>query len=135
MSERAKVRCSLPLRPAEPARRRLTADDLLAMEEAGILHPEEKVELIDRAIITMAAKSPRHDDMCAAHGAREYWLVDARRMITHVHRDPGATGYASVCEAPADVCIAPPLPPSLALRLADLGPAPLAGDAGTSKTT
>ena len=172
------------------------------METAGILHPEERVELIDGEIIAMPAKSARHDDMCtelaqyfadhrpkdvkfaespafrlsehyepepdiilfprdlrvsqvrgdtallvvevavsslsfdleikapiyAAHGVREYWVVDARRLVTHVHRDPGPVGYASIQKVPADERLEPLLLPSLALALADLGLGPLEDD-------
>ena len=82
--------------PAEPARRRFTSAELLAMDEAGVLHPEERVELIDGEIITMPAKSARHDDMCAAlvlHFAdhrptdeRIAWI--GRRRLTRRRRVP-----------------------------------------------
>ena len=42
-------------------RRRFTIDELEAMDRAGILDPEERVELIDGEIITMAAKGNRHE--------------------------------------------------------------------------
>lgn len=32
----------------------------------------------------------------ADHGLREYWVVDAARRETHVHRSPARGGYASV---------------------------------------
>ena len=50
-----------PSRPPEPERRRFTADELEAMDRAGIIGPEERVELIDGEIITMAAKGNRHE--------------------------------------------------------------------------
>jgi Uma2 family endonuclease len=192
-------------RPAEPTRRRFTADELLAMEEAGILSPDERVELIDGEIIAMPAKSARHEDMrtelCehfaamrppdvkiaqepafrlsddqepepdillfprtilvsqargdtallvievavsslsvdlkvkapiyATHGVREYWVVDARRIVTYVHREPGPEGYASIREVQGDERIVPLLIPSVGLALADLGLTPLpAGEDG-----
>ena len=56
---------SRPPRPAPRAataeRRRFTIDDVEAMDRAGILDPEERVELIDGEIITMAAKGARHE--------------------------------------------------------------------------
>ena len=192
--------------PDVPERRRFTADELLRMEELGILHEDENVELLDGEIIRMAAKSPRHEDMrillseyftdhgpkdlrvaqepafrladqwepepdillfsrslrvhevrgptallvvevaysslstdleikapiYAAHGVREYWVVDAKRQVTHVHREPGPDGYRSVVEVPADQRVTPLLLPSLAVKLADLGLEPLADE--TEKT-
>ena len=50
-----------PARPAAPERRRFTAEELEAMDQAGIIGPEERVELIDGQIITMAAKGARHE--------------------------------------------------------------------------
>jgi Uma2 family endonuclease len=182
-------------RPDEPARRRFTADDVEQMVRAGVIHEEERVELIDGEIITMAAKGNRHeivrselivhwarrlpDDIkfasepafrlsdhhqpepdillfpsslyvpdvrgetallvvevsdtsisydlkikapiYAAYGVREYWVIDARTLVTTAHRLPGADGYADVINyGPADL-IMPLAVPALALRLADLG--------------
>ena len=172
------------------------------MEQAGILRDDENVELIDGEIITMAAKSPRHEDMrallaehfsdsrpkdvriaqepafrlsnhhepepgiilfprplvpskvrgnsvmlvvevavtslssdmtikapiYAAHGVREYWVVDARRLVVHVHRDPGPDGYASIREVPPGERIEPLLVPSVGLALTDFGLEPMLGE-------
>ena len=199
MNVHAKIKVPHPLRPAMPERRRFTADEVLAMEEAGILDPEEDVELLDGEIITMAAKTSRHEDMradlsqyfidhiskdirhaqepafylsdhwepepdiilfprpmkvsdvrgpdallvvevavtslsvdikikapmYAAHGVREYWVVDGKRLVTHVHREPGSEGYGSVQEVSAAQLLMPMLLPNLALQLADLGFEPL----------
>lgn len=201
MNVHAKIKASPSHRPQKPERRRFTADDLLAMETAGILDPQERVELIDGEIITMAAKSPRHEDvrteladrfalqrpagvkiaqepafklseywepepdllvfpgdllvsgvrgeaallvveiavtslstdlkvkapMYAAHGVRECWVVDAVRLVTHVHRTPGPDGYASIEAIPAGQRIVPLLVPALGTTLADLGFEPLPG--------
>jgi Uma2 family endonuclease len=53
-------------------------------------------------------------------GIREYWVVNAKTMTTHVYREPSPTGYGSSVEVPADEVLPPTLVPSLALRLADL---------------
>ena len=42
-----------PARPAAPARRRFTVAEYYAMAEAGILAPDERVELLDGEIIVM----------------------------------------------------------------------------------
>ncbi len=202
MNVHAKIKAERPNRSRVPARRRFTSAEVQAMEESGVLHPDERVELIDGEIITMASKTPRHDDMCeaivktwarrlpedvgftmdpafrlsehwepepdiivfpgrlrpsqvrgetvllvvevavsslsidleikapmyAAHGVREYWVVDAKRLVTHVHREPAPEGYASVQVVPADQLVTPLLLPDIALKLADLGFEPLADD-------
>ena len=183
----------------EPRRRLFTSTELQAMEAAGILHPDERVELIDGEVITMAAKTPRHNDLCAAlielvadhrpgdvrftmepamrlsehfepepdivlfprglqisqvhgpaallvievavtslsydldvkapryaaHGVRECWVVDGRRLVTHVHRDPSPDGYRSIVPVPADGEASALLVPTLRLRLASFGFEPL----------
>lgn len=38
----------------------------------------------------------RKAQIYADHGLREYWVVDAARRETHVHRSPARGGYASV---------------------------------------
>ena len=50
-------------RPLQCERRRFTADELQAMGLAGVIGPEERVELIDGEIIAMAAKGARHEDL------------------------------------------------------------------------
>ena len=66
--------------------------------------------------------------MYAAHGVREYWVVDAKRLVIHVHREPRLEGYTSVHVVPADQLVTPLLLPDIALKLANLGFEPLADD-------
>jgi len=48
---------------------RLTYEDVLAMVEAGILHEDDRVELIDGVLVDMSPISPLHSDLVA-------WLAD-----------------------------------------------------------
>ena len=45
---------------ALPTRHRFTVEDALAMEEAGLFHPEARIELIDGDVIDMAPVGPEH---------------------------------------------------------------------------
>ena len=56
----------------------------------------------------------------AALGIREYWVINAKTMVTRVHREPSATGYNSSVEVAPGEMLTPALVPSLALKLADL---------------
>ncbi len=183
-----------PPRPREPERRRFTGAEMEAMLRAGILHEEERVELIDGEIIALNAKGNRHEIVrtelinywarrlpedisfaeepafkLAAHnepepdiilfpdgmkvydvrgdsvllvveisdssisrdlkvkaplyarfGVREYWVIDTETHETHIHREPGPNGYASVTIHPRTERLTPLLVPVLAVRLSDL---------------
>jgi Uma2 family endonuclease len=56
----------------------------------------------------------------ARFGVREYWVVEAWSLITHVHRGPTAAGYSTVTEVAADVELAPLLVPELKVTMAKL---------------
>jgi hypothetical protein len=47
-------------------------------------------------------------------------VVNARTLVTSIHRNPGPSGYAESRNAPADELIAPVAAPQLTVRLADL---------------
>ena len=183
-----------PPRPREPERRRFTGDEMEAMLRAGILHEEERVELIDGEIIALNAKGNRHEivrtelmnfwarrlpadisfamepafklepqnepepdiilfpngikvfsvsgttvllvvevsdssisrdlkikaPLYARFGVREYWVIDAETHETHIHRDPGSDGYASLTTHARTELLTPLLVTALAVRLSDL---------------
>jgi Uma2 family endonuclease len=56
----------------------------------------------------------------ASFGVAELWVIDAVRLVTHVHRDPGEGGYRSVTVHAAGETLVPLNAPALPLRLADL---------------
>jgi Uma2 family endonuclease len=184
-----------PQPAAEPCRRKLSFDDVQRMAEAGILHADERIELIDGEILTMAAKGnfhelvrdelniflvenrpagirasteaplhlsatqvPEPDHMLypadlripgldgskvhlvievadttlgpdlgiksclyASHGVVEYWVIDAKRLVTHVHREPVGEAYASLVIVPQEGQLSPQRVPTLAFSLAQFG--------------
>src|SRR3954449_211288 len=52
--------CGTPSAPAEPRPRLFTVDEYYKMAEAGILRPDEKVQLIEGKIIEMPPGGPEH---------------------------------------------------------------------------
>ncbi len=56
----------------------------------------------------------------AAYGVREYWVIDAVKRVTTVHREPEGSSYRSVEEHKARKLLKPRFAPELALRLTDL---------------
>ena len=72
------------------------------------------VEVADTSIdYDQGTKAPLY----ARFGVREYWVINARTLETHIHQGPSETGYASVRAAPATELIVPLLAPSLGVRL------------------
>jgi Uma2 family endonuclease len=75
------------------------------------------VEVADSSLsYDLTVKAPLY----ARFGVREYWVVEAWSLITHVHRGPTAAGYATVTEVAADVECAPLLVPELKVTMAKL---------------
>ncbi|MEO0611663.1 MAG: Uma2 family endonuclease [Planctomycetota bacterium] len=56
----------------------------------------------------------------AAAGVEDYWVIDARSGTTHVHRDPGPEGYASVIEVQDTEQVTALRIPDLSVALANL---------------
>ena len=56
----------------------------------------------------------------ASFGIAELWVIDAVKLITHIHRAPGATGYGSVVVVAKDHPLVPQAEPALAVTLGDL---------------
>jgi Uma2 family endonuclease len=61
----------------------------------------------------------------ASLGLREYWVINARTLVTSVYTEPQAEGFGSLRDAAPAELITPGLAPALALRVADLGLQPL----------
>ena len=60
----------------------------------------------------------------AALGVSEYWVVDARRIVTHVHRNPVAGRYTTVEAFGPESVLTIERMPGLTFRLADLAVPP-----------
>ncbi len=54
-------------------------------------------------------------------GLPEYWVINARTLVTSIHRNPGPSGYPAPREAKPGELIAPLATPQLAVRIVDLG--------------
>ena len=56
----------------------------------------------------------------ASFGVREYWVIEPRKRVTHIHRNPQPDGYGSVVKVTAKRRVEPLAAPSLGLCLDDL---------------
>ena len=61
----------------------------------------------------------------AAYGIGEVWVIDANRLVTHLHRRLGSEGYRDVFDAAPDGELVPDRVPTLRVNLAELGLTPL----------
>lgn len=48
------------------------------------------------------------------------WVIDAKRLVTHVFEEPGEDGYARTAKVTAKKTLSPAFAPDLAVRLAEL---------------
>jgi Uma2 family endonuclease len=62
----------------------------------------------------------RKSGIYASFGIAELWVIDAVRLVTHIHRDPGPEGYRSVFEAGPDQEVVPQAEPAFAVVLGRL---------------
>jgi Uma2 family endonuclease len=56
----------------------------------------------------------------AAHGVREYWVINAATLMTTVHLAPSASGYGSINEVASNQKLVPALVPALLVQLDQL---------------
>jgi Uma2 family endonuclease len=56
----------------------------------------------------------------ASFGVGEVWVIDAKRLVTHVFRDPGPDGYRQTEKVGKDATLALPFAPDVALSLGAL---------------
>jgi Uma2 family endonuclease len=56
----------------------------------------------------------------AGFGIAELWVIDAVKLVAHIHGDPGKQGYRSVAAFTPDARLVPQALPSLAVILGEL---------------
>src|SRR5919106_807307 len=94
----------------EIPRRLFTVEENHRMAEAGILHPDERVELIEGEIVEMAP---------IGAGIAEFWLLLAMDRVVEIYREPGSDGYARVTLHGPDQTVSPLAFPDIAFAVAD----------------
>ncbi len=72
---------------------------------------------IEQADSSLAFDLGRKARLYAAHGVREYWVIDLHDTRTHVFREPSQDGYGFMHRVPADEPITAGHIPHLTLRL------------------
>jgi Uma2 family endonuclease len=75
------------------------------------------VELSDSSLGYDLGRKAR---LYATFNIRELWVIDAVKLVTHVHRSPGVDGYREKSAIPPDQLVVPAFAPELAIRLSSL---------------
>jgi Uma2 family endonuclease len=114
-------RCPLDLKFASETPLRLGDYDApepdFIVYPASLHAPDVRVEIGDASLGNdLNTKAQRY----AASGVREYWVINARTLVTTVHREPQSSGYADRRDLAATEVLTPLLAPSLGVRLAEL---------------
>lgn len=76
--------------------------------------------VVEIADSSLAYDSTTKATVYAAHGVREYWVIDAKMRTVTVHRRPEANEYAETFKVAAEETASPECAPELAVRLAEL---------------
>ena len=61
----------------------------------------------------------RKGEVYAAFGVREMWVINARTLNTHIHRDPTPTGYRTVLQKEPEDALTAKLVPGQTLKLTE----------------
>ena len=77
--------------------------------------------IVEVADSSLAYDLGRKASIYARLGLPELWVIDARSLVTTIHRDPASAGYSKPREADPTELLEPLLAPHLAVRLGDLG--------------
>ena len=83
-------------RPVRP----LTADEVIRMEQLGILSEDEPVELLHGVLTVVSAKTPAHEAVDAAQPLALEWS-GRRRLRGAASRDAWRSRTARRCPSPA----------------------------------
>ena len=97
-------------------------DILFYLESDGLvkLKPATAQFVVEIADTSLAFDLNRKARLYASYGIRELWVIDAVSLRTHIHRNPGGEGYASIETAGPDLEIAPLFASELAVVMGQL---------------
>ncbi len=84
------------------------------------LKPETALLAVEVADSSLGFDLGRKSRLYAAFAIREVWVINARTLVTHVMREPGHEGYASIVKVGPKKRLEPRFASSLSLKLAEL---------------
>jgi Uma2 family endonuclease len=84
------------------------------------LSPATALLCVEVADSSLSYDLGRKAALYAAHGVAELWVIDAERLETTVHRDPGDDGYEERRRLAPEAVLSLPFAPSVATALSAL---------------
>lgn len=114
------VACDTPLKLTD----HYTPEPDVMVRRAGTRLPDIAPQ--DLAVVVEIANSSLSYDLTtkahlyAAFGVPEYWVIDTKTGVTHIHANPTSDGYAQIAQHIAAETLSPQKVPELSLRIADV---------------
>jgi Uma2 family endonuclease len=84
------------------------------------LRPENALLTVELSDSSLGYDLGRKARLYASFGIRELWVMDAVKLVTHIHRRPGIEGYEEKTTASPDDLLTPSFAPQLAVALGSL---------------
>lgn len=84
------------------------------------LRPETTLLAVEISVSSLGYDLGRKARLYAGFGIRELWVIDAVKLVCHIHRRPGIDGYDEKRAIAPDETIAPEFAQELAVKLATL---------------
>lgn len=112
-----------PTGPLKMGESWLLEPDIFWFEPRGprdIPEPAQIKLVIEVAVTSLARDRADKALKYAQAGIEDYWVVDAERLVSWVHRKPSAQGYGEVRECAPGDAISPLAAPSVTVRMGAL---------------
>lgn len=81
---------------------------------------EDVLLVIEVAVSSLAYDRRTKARLYARHGFREFWVIDAKKRVTWVHKGPQGEGWASIVKRGPDEELTTQSLPNFSIRLADI---------------
>lgn len=139
--ELVKIELNQHLQRIRPAELSIAQETTLWLDEISFVEPDfcvwprsippveqrghDVLLAIEIADTSLSYDRGRKIGIYAAYGVNEVWVIDANRLVTHVHRRLGAEAYREAFNAEHDAEIVADRVPTLRVNLVELGLTPL----------
>jgi Uma2 family endonuclease len=89
--------------------------------EPHLVRGEDALLVVEVAVSSLKRDLVLKRALYARHGVRDYWVIDADKRVTHVHRQPVDGDYREVIQVAPTETLEPAYVEGVTLRLNDIG--------------